>query len=292
MPIKQAKMTKLKRMTSTLIAASLGLALAASAFTATAGPLMDRIDAGKTIRIGFSNVPIWGYPDKNGDPKGFVNEIALGILKDMGYTNIETTVTDWGGLIPGLKANRYDLITGGLYILNSRCQNIAFSEPITQTGDAFIVPAGNPKGIHTFKDILNKKAMMVTASGYNTIESAKKEGLDDSQIMQVTGPAEILAAVKAGRADAGGLTYFEAKYMADESNGTIDATDPAALPDWTQNYVGIGFRFEDNDFMQKFNAALAKYVGTDEMLAAVKEYGYVPGNLPGDKTAEWVCANR
>lgn len=275
--------------TATLIAA--GIMLAGSAVTAVAGPLSDRIAAGEPIRIGFSNVPIWGYPDENGDAKGFVNEIAIGILAEMGYTNIETSVTDWGGLIPGLQANRYDIITGGLYILNSRCQNIAFSEPIATAGDAFIVPAGNPKGIQTFKDILNSGAIMVTGAGYNTIESARREGLGDDQIMQVPGPSEMLAAVKAGRADAGGMTYFEANHFA-ETNDDIDVTDPAALPDWTQNYVGIGFRFEDADFMAEFNKAVASYIGTEAMMASVAEYGYTASNLPGDKTAEWVCANR
>jgi len=279
-------------MQTKISSAALATGLAIFAGTvAFAGPIQDRIDAGEPIRIGFSNVPIWGYPDESGAAKGFVNEIALGILKEMGHDNVETTVTDWGGLIPGLNANRYDVITGGLYILNSRCQNIAFSEPIAQTGDAFIVPAGNPKNIQTFKDILNSGAVMVTASGYNTIESARKEGLDDDQIMQVPGPSEILAAVRAGRADAGGLTYFEANHFAD-TNEDIDVTDPAALPEWTLNYVGIGFRDEDADFMAKFNEALASDVGTEAMLASVAEYGYVAGNLPGDVTAEWVCENR
>ncbi|MEX3010597.1 transporter substrate-binding domain-containing protein [Hoeflea sp. TYP-13] len=256
-----------------------------------AGSLTDRIEAGEPIRIGFSNIPIWGYPDDNGTAKGFVNEIALGILKSMGHENVETTVTDWGGLIPGLQANRYDLITGGLYILDSRCQNIAFSEPIAQAGDAFIVPTGNPKGIQTYQDILGADAMLVTGAGYNTVEAAKKEGLTDERIMQVPGPTEILAAVKAGRADAGGLTYFEASHLA-KADGAVDVTDPGALPEWTQNWVGIGFRFDDADFMEEFNKALADYIGSDEMMQKVTPYGYSSGNLPGDKTAEWVCANR
>ncbi len=110
---------------STVLAAGVALLAGTAAF---AGPLQDRIDSGEPIRIGFSNVPIWGYPDENGEAKGFVNEIALGILKEMGHEDAETIVTDWGGLIPGLQANRYDIITGGLYILNSRCENISFSE--------------------------------------------------------------------------------------------------------------------------------------------------------------------
>ncbi|WP_338045821.1 transporter substrate-binding domain-containing protein [Parasedimentitalea marina] len=127
---------------------TLGTTVAATVLSAVAvfaTPLEDRIAAGEPIRIGFSNIPIWGFPDENGDAKGFVNAIALGILANMGYTEVETTVTEWGGLIPGLKANRFDMITGGLYILNSRCQNIAFSEPIGSMGTRSWFLLGTPK---------------------------------------------------------------------------------------------------------------------------------------------------
>ena len=279
-------------MTPTKLSIAAGLVVLGTAASAIAGPLTDRIEAGEPIRIGFSNVPIWGYPDENGEAKGFVNEIAIGILAEMGITNIETNVTDWAGLIPGLQAGRYDLITGGLYILNSRCENIAFSEPIGSMGDAFIVPAGTPMGLNNYPDVLEQGAMLVAPAGYNTIEAARREGIGDDQLMQVPGPSEALAAVRAGRADAAALTYFEADYLAEQSGGTIDVTDPQALPEWTLNWVGIGFRFNDTDFMEQFNAALADYVGTEEMLASVEEYGFTASHLPGDRTAEWVCANR
>ncbi len=279
------------KLTKTIAAAS--FVLASSAISAVAGPLMDRIEAGEPIRIGFSNIPIWGFPDEDGNAKGFVNEIALGILAEMGYDDVETTVTEWGGLIPGLKANRYDLITGGLYILNSRCENIAFSEPIGSMGDAFLVPAGNPRNINNYADVLAQDdSVLVMYSGANTVEASRREGLEDGQMMQVPGPTETMAAMRAGRGDAAALTYFEAVYLAEESDGAFEVTDPAALPEWTKNWVGIGFRDEDADFMAEFNAALANYVGTEAMLESVAEYGYTASHLPGDRTAEWVCGNR
>ncbi|MGB3279839.1 MAG: ectoine/hydroxyectoine ABC transporter substrate-binding protein EhuB, partial [Pseudorhodobacter sp.] len=86
-----------KQLTKTLIAA--GFTLAASALTALAGPIDDRIAAGESIRIGFANIPIWAFPDDNGQPAGFMNDVAVETLKKMGYDNIEPVVTDWGGLI-------------------------------------------------------------------------------------------------------------------------------------------------------------------------------------------------
>ena len=273
-------------LTAALAAASL------SAAATLAGPLEDRIAAGESIRIGFANEIPFAYPGPDGSPKGFVNAEVLGVLAKMGYDNIEPVQTDWGGLIPGLQAGRFDIITGGMNILKSRCENIAFSEPMAKIGDAFIVAAGNPKGIQTYADLKDKGAVMVTGAGYSNIEAAKAAGVPEGDIMQVPGPTEILAAVKAGRADAGAGTYFTMKQLADSSEGALEVTDPNALPEETMNWAGIGFRKEDQDFLDKFNAAQKDYLGTPEMLEAVKEYGYDEATLPGDKTTEWVCANR
>ena len=266
--------------------------LAATATAALAGPLMDRIEAGEPIRIGFANEVPWAYPGEGNAPLGFVNAHVLGVLDEMGYENIEPVVTEWGGLIPGLQAGRFDIITGGMYILAERCENVAFSDPMAQVGDALIVPPGNPKDLNNMDDIAAADAVVVTGAGYNTIGVAQDAGVPDANIMQVPGPTEILAAVRAGRADAGAVTYFTAKNLVAQSDGAVALSDVSQQPADGLNWVGIGFRFNDTDFRDAFNAAQAEYLGSDAMLAAVAEYGYGEDALPGDQTTEWVCENR
>ena len=270
-------------------AAALGLALAAPA---GAQDLLAKARAGETIRLGFANEVPWAYPGDDNKTLGFVNAHALGVLDRMGITNLESVVTDWGGLIPGLKANRFDIITGGMYILGSRCENVNFSEPMGVFGDAFIVAKGNPKEIQTYQDIKDKGAVLATGAGYNIVEVAKREGIADSNVMQVPGPTEILAAVRSGRADAGGVTFFTARNLAKQSGGAVEVTDPAKLPEWTLSWVGIGFRKSDTAFLEAFNEAQREHLGSDAMLASVAEYGYTRAQLPGDVTAEYACANR
>lgn len=277
------------KLTKAIFAA--GVAIIATATTALSGPLQDRIDAGETIRIGFANIPLWGFPDENGNADGFTNDIAIQTLASMGFTNIEPVVTDWGGLIPGLKAERFDLITGGMYVLGSRCENVTFSEPVARSGDGILVAAGNPENINSYTDILNGGHIMVTGAGYNTVEAAKNLGIPDANIMQVPGVTEMVAALKAGRAAAAVLTDFEAQHISAEHE-EIDLADSSQMEDWSKNYAAIGFRHEDQDFVEQFNAALAAYIGSDEMMALVAEHDYTEVHLPGDTTTEWACANR
>jgi polar amino acid transport system substrate-binding protein len=260
--------------------------------TAQAGPLMDRIHSGESIRLGFAVQPPSAYPGDNNQPLGFANAITVGVLKEMGYDNIEPVVTDWGGMIPALVANRVDIVTGGMYILGSRCKNVEFSEPIAKQYDGFFVLKGNPKHINNYTDIKNSNSIMVAAAGYNNIEAAKKVGVPEQNIMVVPGPTEMLAAVQSGRADAGALPFVEVEHMVAENPTILDATDPTLMPDWTINYTGIAFRPADVEFLKKFNAALSQYLGTPEMLEAVKDYSYTKQNLPGDKATAWACENR
>lgn len=273
-----------------VLTATILLPLAAVA--AGAGPLKDRISNGESIRLGFAVQPPSAFPGDEDEPLGFANKIALGALAEMGLTDIEPVVTDWGGMIPALNANRVDIVTGGMYILGSRCENVLFSEPIAKQYDGFFVKKGNPLGINNYADIRDKNAIMIAAAGYNNIEAAKKVGVPESNIMVVPSSVEMFAAVKAGRADAGALPFVEVENMVAAQPDILSATDPTQMPDWTINYTGIAFRFDDADFVEEFNAALKKYLGTPEMLEAVKDYSYAEKELPGDKTMEWACENR
>ena len=268
------------------------VAALATAGIANAQDLLDRAQAGEPVRLGFANEVPWAYPGEGNEPLGFANAHTLGVLEEMGIENVEPVVTEWGGLIPGLMANRFDIITGGMYIIGTRCENIDFSEPMGRFGDAFIVPEGNPKGIETYEDIAGQDAVMVTGAGYNTIEAAKRQGVPEGNIMTVPGPTEILAAVRSGRADAGAVTYFTAQNLAEESGGAVEVTDPNALPEWTYNWVGIGFRPEDDAFREAFNEAQAKYLGSEQMLEDVAPYKYTEAQLPGEQDTAWVCENR
>ncbi|MDZ7841413.1 MAG: transporter substrate-binding domain-containing protein [Gammaproteobacteria bacterium] len=274
------------------VAAVLATAIAVPAFSDS---ITDRIENGEPIRLGFANEVPWAYPGENNEPLGFVNAFVLGVLGEMGYDrdDLEPVVTEWGGLIPGLQANRFDIVTGGMYILSSRCENIAFSDPMAEVADAFLVAPGNPKNIHNYEDIREADAVLVTGAGYNTVEDAKSAGVPESNIMTVPGPTEILAAVRAGRADAGGGTYFTVQNLAAESGGEVEVSDPAKMPKDLKNWVGIGFRKSDTEFLEQFNAAMADYLGSDAMLEAVAEYGYTASNVPGDDAStEWACENR
>ena len=257
----------------------------------SAATLTERLKDGHKLRLGFGTAVPWAYAGDNGEALGFVNMIALTVLEEMGITEHETKVFEWSGLIPGINANRSDMVTGGMYILKSRCENMNFSDPIGVFGDAMLVPKGNPKGINNYADVIRTGAKLVTGAVFNTVEAAKKYGVPDSQMLLVEGEVGILAAMKAGRADAAVQTLFGAKEHVAKSNGMFEIADPKKMPEETLNVVGMGFRKTDVEFRENFNKALAKVMANPaNMLKRAGEYGYGEAQFqPAHMTTKWAC---
>jgi len=270
------------------------LVLLFSISSVSAKTLTERLADGHKLRLGFGTAVPWAYAGDNGEALGFVNMIALTVLEEMGITEHETKVFEWSGLIPGINANRSDMVTGGMYILKSRCENMNFSDPIGVFGDAMLVPKGNPKNINNYQDVIDTGAKLVTGTGFNTVEAAKKYGVPDSQMLLVEGEVGILAAMKAGRADAAVQTFFGAKEHEAKTDGKFEVTDPKLMPKETLNVVGIGFRKTDVKFRDEFNKALAKVMANPgKMLERAGKYGYDKAQLPPPSmSTEWACSTK
>ncbi|WP_245322570.1 ectoine/hydroxyectoine ABC transporter substrate-binding protein EhuB [Mesorhizobium sp. WSM3882] len=262
------------------------LATVALAGSASAQSLLDKIRNGETVRLGFSNEPPFSIPGPNNEPLGWVNAMALDLLKKLGTTKVEPVVTEWGSLIPGMHAGRLDIITGGMYILPDRCRNVLFTEPLAVLSAALIVPKGNPENLRSYKDLRDKGFIVATGAGWDDVQNARKAGIPDEKILQVAGSAEVLQAVKAGRAAAGVGDYFTMKEFA-AKDPSMDVTD--LLPDSPKGYPALAFLPNQQATVDAFNTALKDYLASKEMMESVGKYGYTKPNLPDGTTAAQLC---
>ncbi|MER8899564.1 ectoine/hydroxyectoine ABC transporter substrate-binding protein EhuB [Mesorhizobium sp. M0676] len=264
------------------------LAIAPFAGLASAQSLLDKIKNGETVRIGFSNENPWAYPGTNNEPLGFVNAMTIDILKKLGTTKVEPVVTEWGSLIPGLQAGRFDIITGGMYITPERCRNVMFTDPIVTPITALIVPKGNPEGLHSYQNVRDKGLTFVTGSGWSEVSNAQTIGIPDDKVMQVAGAVEVVQAVKAGRAAVGGGDYWTMKRFADEDD-SIELADPFTQPVEPPSSA-LAFLPNQQASVDAFNAVLKDYLGSDEMMKSVGKYGYTKANLPPEShTTAGLC---
>ena len=262
--------------------ASIGLAGLTQADT------LEKIKDSSSVRIGYANETPFAYTALDGSVTGESPEIVRKVFERMEIDTIKPVLTEWGSLIPGLRAGRFDLIAAGMYITPERCKQVLFTDPHYQLPDTLLVKTGNPKGLHSYEDIAKSGAKVAIMSGTVNLGYARNSGITDDQILQVPDTTAQLQAVRAGRADAAVGTQLTMKGLADKGGDSVEAIaefkdDPAHT-----GYGALAFRPEDKDLRDAVNAELKKWLGSEEHLATVGPFGFDQSNIT-DKTAAELC---
>lgn len=252
-------------------------------------------EAGK-VRVGFANEIPFAYMDtESGELAGEAPAVARHILGQIGVTEIEGVLVEFGALIPGLKAGRFDLIAAGMYVTPERCKQIAFSEPTYCIGEGFLVLKGNPLGLNSYHDVKNHEtARLGVVSGTVEVGYAKKVGIPDDRLVRFPDMPSAAAGVKAGRADAfagTSLTISDLLHrLGDESLERAQPFEDLVIDgNLVKGCGAFGFRKEDRSLRAGFNERLRAFIGTEEHLALIRPFGFGAATLPGDATAETLC---
>ena len=203
-----------------LFAMVAGAATLAAAFSAEAQTTLEKAKADGYIRVGFANEAPYGFATPDGKLTGESPEVVKAVLAKMGISQVDGVLTEFGSLIPGLQAGRFDIIAAGMFVNPKRCEQVQFSEPTYGIGQAFLVAAGNPKGIADYGSIAaDPDLKLAVMSGAVEAGYARDSGVKEEQIVQLPDQSSLVDAVKAGRADAAALTALSIADMASKNEG-------------------------------------------------------------------------
>ena len=123
-----------------------GLATAATVGAAHAQTTLERAKADGYIRVGFANEAPYGYATPDGKLTGESPEVVKAVLAKMGIAQVDGVLTEFGSLIPGLQAGRFDIIAAGMFITRCICA-LACSGICAACGDcASIFMYSSPNG--------------------------------------------------------------------------------------------------------------------------------------------------
>jgi polar amino acid transport system substrate-binding protein len=245
------------------------------------------------LRVGFANEAPYGYATPDGKLTGESPEVVKAVLAKIGIPQTDGVLTEFGSLIPGLLAGRFDIIAAGMFITPKRCAQVQFSEPTYGIGQAFLVTKGNPKGIKDYSSIVsNKDLKLAVMAGAVEAGYAKDSGITLAQLVILPDQSSLVKAVQAGRADAAALTALSIADMASKNDG-VESTAPfgTVAGKSVVGHGGIAFRKEDKDLYEAFNAELKKFIGSEEHIKLVTPFGFGKGFLP-TKTTEQLCAGQ
>src|SRR5690606_29314909 len=156
-----------------------------------------------SITIGIANEVPFGFVDDDGEPSGIAPDVATAVLQEMGITEVEANVVEFGQLISGLQAGQYDLIAAGMYINEERAEQILFSDPDYCVAEGLAVAAGNPEGIVDYSSFVdNPDLTLAVATGTVEVGYAEDAGIPDSQLQVFADIDSMYAALEAGEVDA------------------------------------------------------------------------------------------
>lgn len=257
--------------------------------------LEDLKKAGK-VKLGVANEKPYGYKTTDGEVTGVAPEITKAVFKEMGIDTVEGEVTEFGSLIPALKAGRFDVVTAGMDIRPERCAEAAFGDVEIRYGEGMAVQKGNPKKLHSYEDIAKNPDVKVSImAGANQHDFLKELGVKEEQIETADSISSNIAAVSSGRVDATVMTEAtlrEAVESADSSK--VEEAKPFTQPvidgESVMSYGAAVFRKEDKELREAYNAELKKLIDSGKILEIYKEFGFGEDNLPDEVTTEDRCS--
>ena len=151
------------------------------------------------MKVGFANEKPYAY-EEDGELKGGAVAIAKAVFENLGIEEVDGQLSDFGQLIPGLGAGKFDVITAGMAITPDRCDSVDFGEPEMQYGEGLIVAKGNPENLTSYADIAaNPEITVAVMSGATEKDFMIREGVDEKQIMMVPDIPASFAAVESGK---------------------------------------------------------------------------------------------
>ncbi|QCX34772.1 amino acid ABC transporter substrate-binding protein [Caloramator sp. E03] len=209
--------------------------------------LPDNIKSSGKIMIGLDDsYPPMEYRDDKNNLVGFDIDLGNAIGKKLGV-NIEWVPTAWDGILPALKAKKFDMILSALSITDERKKEIAFSEPYISGGPIIITKKENSSvsGV----DAIKGKVVGVQLGSTGEV-ATEKTGVT-KEIKKYDKITEAFMDLAAGRIDALVADDQVGRYYMGLEEGKY--VSPGKL---MEEPFGIGFRKEDEKLKEAVQKAI------------------------------------
>ncbi len=229
------------------------------------------------IIVGTSaDFPPFEYTD-NGKIVGFDIELITAILENLNYT-VEVQDIGFDSLIPSLQTDKIDVIAAGMTITDAREDVIDFSDPYYQADQSVLIKKGSGVEINASHDLENFTAsianLTIGAQTGTTGASWIQENLIDTEMMDEENLKlydlylDAVADLDIGpeRLDAIVLDLDVAKAFAENENREV------AYTIITEEYYGFGVKEGNTALVEKINAELDEFIGSEDWFALINKY--------------------
>ena len=232
------------------------------------------------LRIGVEGAyPPFSYKEADGSLTGFDIEIARALCEEMGR-DCELIEQEWDGMIPALKARKFDAIVASMSITDERKRQIDFSEKYYKTPARVVALADS--GLEGTAEGLAGKRLGVQRGA--THQCYAEKTFPDAEIVLYGTQEEVFRDLALGRIDAqlsdsliAQESFLSTEEGADYTFLDGDHTDVECYGEG----VGIAVRKGDEELAQAFSDAIAA-IRENGTYAAIN-YAYFPFDIYGGR---------
>lgn len=248
---------------------------------------------GRGVSLGYLTVAIFNEPpytklEPDGTVTGAEPDVLRAVLARFGIDDIKGERVEYESMIPALQAGRVDVIAAGLFMKQSRCAEVLYTEPVIVSTESFAVPPGNPNGLTSVKDVLDKPDLQVAVlPGSFEQGILEQAGVPEDQQVIVRDNVTGVESIGAGRADAFFLPTLSLEGLA-EDNDDFEVTD--IIEDAPKTGSGAAFEKSETEAVAMYNKELARFKQTPEFTDIMNQWGFDPEAVKG-VTSEELCAN-
>ena len=255
--------------------AAFGVALAVSLpSTAQDNPKLDQLKEQGFARVAIANEPPFTAVAADGKVSGAAPDVAREIFKRLGVPEIVASISEYGAMIPGLQAHRFDAITAGLFMKPERCAAVAYSEPVLCDAEAFLVKKGNPGGYKSYEDIAKDAKATIGAPGGGTEEKlALNAGVPRDRVIVVPDGQSGLKMLQDGRITVYSLPVLSLNDLKKKSgDDSIEVFAPVVgAPVYCD---GTAFNKDDTALRDAYDVELAKMKESGDFAKIIEPYGF------------------
>lgn len=266
-----------QRILGTLAAAVLlGASLLSTADKAGAQEALERLREQGFVRIAIANEPPYTQVNADGSVSGAAPDLARAIFNRLGVEDVEASVTEYGAMIPGLQAGRFDVVTAGLFMRPERCAAVAYSQPDLCDAEAFAVQQGNPLGLNSFEDIAENPEASVGVPGGGTEERlALDAGVPRDRVIVVPDGQSGINMLQDGRIDAYSLPVLSIASLVEQAGGEASGLDMVAPVEGAPvSCAGAAFRKDEEALRDAYDEVLAEMKESGEFAEIIEPYGF------------------
>jgi len=278
------------------VAGAGAIGIVAAPRLAQAQDSLEEIKSRGYLLYGFNGERPYGYLEADGSLVGSEIGIARAVAKEIGIPEVQGVAMNFDSLIPALQAGRIDTCLP-IFVKPPRCKIIIYATPHFKEGQSAIVPAGNPKGIHGWDDLIRNDVKIGLVAGTTPSEIATNAKIDNGKITRFPDTTTLSAGLKSGRVDVIVEATGSIRLIFEELKGSgferiADWAKPSNVDTKITYLAAFPFNKDAVELRDAWNGALAKLLADGTIDKITAPYGIDAADRPGpaDPTLEAECA--